>query len=521
MTKRVTNLLHVLPLMGLGLVGCTGDDINNLPPEQVGTAFLAVGGGEIITPNSLRPMLLNWSGSPATNRFVDLFTGTTYTYTRYSPATAYTKAGDDSFHAEAEYLPFTLAELASGSLPSKVTKTYTTATPKAWSATMRAFYELVTYAVECSFDTTKSVNISITDNYAGDGVNNPQFTVTADGIWPLNDRPVLAPNWYTQGLTASEKKKVSSCFAAHANKYGLMDYLDLRSPGMGLTAATYNTFYDTLEGAFFGNVFDPSVGLFSCGNASKASIATAQGRECTQPSTTQSGVQPSKCTGITYVGECSSVCTMNANPQNGYNSCSYNGVTYTEVMTSFLASSNTTSPGTSGPLYNSSGGYTDIVCSYPGAFMGISADANQNFHNGVCRDLGDLDIAPDQYSIAWGINPSSPRDYIQGTRYTLTDWDGGNYRIQCGPGWELSSLTLYNGNLYGAQCDNPHKFRGEYCHGAGFPSPMADSRGFRASGDWDYGYYKLECKGNEHVAGLAYGVSGGRTTLKSLLCCAN
>jgi hypothetical protein len=518
MTKRGA-LLVSLGILTACLAGCAGDD-GLVDEESVGSALLPAGG---ICGNSLQPPLAKWS-SPARNRVEALLSGSTYTYTR--DGSSYTKS-DSSFHPDAPDLPLTLQELADAPL-ANISRTYTTATPKAWNATLAQLEQMVKYLTDCALAPTATVNLSITDAFAGDGIDNPPLHVTLSGIAGAT-KLALAPDWAKRALSASERELVSACLASNMNKHAHFVQKSDRKPGYPVIASDSKALYPYLEGAFFGDAFDPSVGLFSCGYAPNRALSALSGRECTRAD--------GRCNGITYVGSCDSVCKERYNGNTtgnplfisrttgtgasveGYSTCQAEpGGRDFMAITTFLRNRE------GGALVNDynrilapSGATLDHgYCDNLDIVSGLSMDAGNNLSALVCKSSPELDVWPESVDLVFAPNTSRTR----GSRTFPTPWEGaGNYKLECAPGEAISAWSTYLGHFHSISC-TPHNFHGEFCRPVMFPSPLADNRGFTLSHDELPAHHRLECQGNEHVAGVAYG-PGTDPAAKGILCCAN
>jgi hypothetical protein len=103
------------------------------------------------------------------------------------------------------------------------------------------------------------------------------------------------------------------------------------------------------------------------------------------------------------------------------------------------------------------------------------------------------------------------------------DWDSGSYKADCRVGQPMTGLSKYvGGPAHGIRCGGPN-FTST---GVGPTDPSGCTfhafdpgtyQGDTDNGvDWDYGYYKDECKQNEYVSGVAQSTTGA---LDGIICC--
>jgi len=149
----------------------------------------------------------------------------------------------------------------------------------------------------------------------------------------------VAPS-YANGSapTLAEKQLVTACLLAHVNRYGRQ--VSIAVEGLTATGAQIPlangelSTYSFYEGAFFGNLYDSTDGLFSCSD-SFASLSRSYSslRACAldySPS-----VASDDCAPIVNVGSCSLLCTADSTGTY-YSSCTYNGRTYKPIATNIL-----------------------------------------------------------------------------------------------------------------------------------------------------------------------------------------
>ncbi|HEU0037333.1 MAG TPA: hypothetical protein VFQ53_42275 [Kofleriaceae bacterium] len=114
----------------------------------------------------------------------------------------------------------------------------------------------------------------------------------------------LAPGWATRAPTVSERRWVTACLLARTNLYGVTVELSLRGPHPALAAGLTETLgYTLVEGAFYGDLFDPAGPTwFACSAELRdldLALSTQELRACavsTNGTTTQCG--------FTYTGKC-------------------------------------------------------------------------------------------------------------------------------------------------------------------------------------------------------------------------
>ena len=184
---------------------------------------------------------------------------------------------------------------------------------------------LMKYLVKCALDSGEAASYD-------DG--STTFT------WP--GRVGLASTWKDEAMSPTQRKWVSACLASLVNEAGVSITISQR----GLTGTDIDnmesgeaTTYTQMEGAYFGDVFDDDVKLYSCMGDGYIYNATAnEGRKCALD-------DDDYCLPIDNVGLCSDVCA-NSETRPAYNNDKiyYNcdpdgagtGPTYAEVVTIYL-----------------------------------------------------------------------------------------------------------------------------------------------------------------------------------------
>ncbi len=149
------------------------------------------------------------------------------------------------------------------------------------------------------------------------------------GTWSWSGGLGLAPDWARgEKATRAEQRIVSACMAAHANKFGV--HIPVSILGRGATGAAIPIGllevleFPEPEGCFFGNVFDPSEGIYAGNDGRELSSRNSTPRACAL-ATRRSG--PPECAPLTRIEpDCSEVCTRDL-LSGGYLTCTYEGVT--------------------------------------------------------------------------------------------------------------------------------------------------------------------------------------------------
>ncbi|WP_426755605.1 hypothetical protein [Myxococcus sp. Y35] len=147
----------------------------------------------------------------------------------------------------------------------------------------------------------------------------------------------LAPGWSSGAqATLAEQQLVSSCLAAHVNKYGV--HLNISVLGKDALGAAIPTTAEELEtygqpeAVFFGNLFNGE-GLFAANDAPFLAYDESTVRACGLSS--WSG-DPDCAAVITHVGSARTHCQLDAS-RTYYSRCTYNGVTYRPLTTRIRA----------------------------------------------------------------------------------------------------------------------------------------------------------------------------------------
>jgi len=182
--------------------------------------------------------------------------------------------------------------------------------------------ELLQYAVGCAFDPTQSFSFSWTDGAS---------VIHNETYWGLL---VLAPDWVSQPLSSSHQRWVSACLISRVNYFGVSVIISARGPtgGLNVVDSTELSTYTMLEGAFWGNVFDPTPTAFSCHDAPNVDYARSKNRVCAAGYL--EGGQIHACGIIQILGPCDVYCgALNKH----YKSCRDDTGIYTnDIVTVFL-----------------------------------------------------------------------------------------------------------------------------------------------------------------------------------------
>jgi uncharacterized repeat protein (TIGR01451 family) len=170
---------------------------------------------------------------------------------------------------------------------------------------------LVRYVVSCALTTTQTFIFTWTD---AAGLTHDE---TYQGMMGL------APEWSSGPLATAHQQIVSACVAARTNYYGVQRRISLRSPQAPLAtpSAAERGAFPLVEGAFWGNIFDPtSPYLHACYNSPNNANSRAWQRDCVAGHPDGSGgTMP--CNNITVVGACSTICAPLNSTYQYYPSC--------------------------------------------------------------------------------------------------------------------------------------------------------------------------------------------------------
>jgi hypothetical protein len=144
----------------------------------------------------------------------------------------------------------------------------------------------------------------------------------------------LASDWASgKPATVAEQQVITSCLAAHVNKYGIHVPIAVEgrtAKGVQLPiGANELTTYSVREGCFFGNLFNGD-GVFGGPDHASWNSKTSTARACVFDTKFKDSM--SQCPPLFQIGYCASNCT--ADPTNTfYETCTYNGKTYKALAT--------------------------------------------------------------------------------------------------------------------------------------------------------------------------------------------
>ncbi|MFT3767982.1 MAG: hypothetical protein QM820_21230 [Minicystis sp.] len=168
------------------------------------------------------------------------------------------------------------------------------------------------YVIGCAFDPTQSFSFSWTD--ASNVVHNETY-------WGIAG---IVPNWANAPLSSDSKQRlITSCLLARTNYSGTSVTISMRSPQNPLKKDVTDpelTSYPSIEGAFWGNIFASSPGLYACYDATNVAHSRAALRECATGHLTSLGVVL-PCGPIALTGSCASVCGSFDSTIGTYTAC--------------------------------------------------------------------------------------------------------------------------------------------------------------------------------------------------------
>jgi len=176
--------------------------------------------------------------------------------------------------------------------------------------------DVLSYIVSCALPTGSSVELAVDDI-----------------VYSFPGSIGLAPGWATGTPTVAERHWVTACVLARTNLYGISVQLSIRGAHPALkTTTTEMSQYSLIEGAFYGDLFDPNgPQLYACETmltSQQLALSTLDLRACTLPS--DDGVT-TRC-GFTYSGLCGTP-TKIAKP-----ACTKTGAPYGDCRSGFDAS---------------------------------------------------------------------------------------------------------------------------------------------------------------------------------------
>jgi hypothetical protein len=104
--------------------------------------------------------------------------------------------------------------------------------------------------------------------------------------------------------------------------------------------------------------------------------------------------------------------------------------------------------------------------------------------------------------------------YDQRRAFRNGDWDWGYYKLECGANEYVAGVSqnYLDHSVHAVRCARSPVLQDAAC----FPRFFTSS-GLAGDGDWDYGFFKAECTASEYVAGVS--VDPGTLNLHAILCC--
>ena len=124
------------------------------------------------------------------------------------------------------------------------------------------------------------------------------------GAYSFDGSIGLAPAWANRLPTVAERRWVTACLLARTNAFGITVELSLRGPHSALaTSLGESVGYTLVEGAFYGDLFDPAgARLYACAaevHDANLALSTQALRAC---ATSSDGITTG--CGFTYTGKC-------------------------------------------------------------------------------------------------------------------------------------------------------------------------------------------------------------------------
>jgi hypothetical protein len=121
-------------------------------------------------------------------------------------------------------------------------------------------------------------------------------------------------------------------------------------------------------------------------------------------------------------------------------------------------------------------------------------------------------VAPSQFPGTYAAMLAVPGDQRRAGR--IGDWDYGYYKLECGNNEYVSgsSENFVTHQFHAVRCSSSPGLGNTGCYTRAF-----DSSGAAGDGDWDPGFYKAECAPSEYVAGVSVDTASGDP--HAVLCC--
>ncbi|MCG8423566.1 MAG: hypothetical protein MJE77_37170 [Proteobacteria bacterium] len=158
------------------------------------------------------------------------------------------------------------------------------------------------------------------------------------------------------------------------------------------------------------------------------------------------------------------------------------------------------------------------TCPHGRGIAGISVLPGGPARTAVCAGGAEYtgEVRGDPLTLDGGADVRRAHRQVNGS----SDWAVGRLKLECGLNEYVVGVSQ-NANV----CSGNNRFHGVLCaRGAALSNTCGvrvfangDSRGTKASGDWDVGAFKGECAEGEYVAGVSVDVATYRP--HSLLCC--
>lgn len=174
--------------------------------------------------------------------------------------------------------------------------------------------DVLTYLLQCALSPTQS--LTLTDST---GVS-----------WTFFGQIGVAPAWTTRALTVSEQRWTTACLLSRVNYYGVAVNLSLQGALPVLKTTAADKPYTSLDGGFYGNLFDPSGPLmYACDGPSTSTV-----RICADPDPATNGTR-TMC-GFVATGTCAAACSVTTGTLSCRNALTAATAQWTEVIGVFL-----------------------------------------------------------------------------------------------------------------------------------------------------------------------------------------
>ena len=179
--------------------------------------------------------------------------------------------------------------------------------------------DVLTYMLQCALTPVQSITLT-------DSSGTP---------WTFGGLIGVAPAWTTRALALDEQRWVTGCLLARVNYFGIVVSLSMRGDLPALATTVEERDYKELDGAFYGNLFDPAGALEYacdgksdnalriCADLSSDGVTTMCGFTYTGPC--QRGVLVPACTGTSPALSCRNALTATTST-----------ATYSEVVSVYL-----------------------------------------------------------------------------------------------------------------------------------------------------------------------------------------